>query len=145
MRRDEHRCQHCGEPANSIDHIVPRSQGGTFSWLGAPRRVLPAVQPVQGRLHAQAIGAQTARAAARAAAGGGAALEAFLCALRGGGRRLGCLVDEVLVKDPSAHLSSESRSGLGLACVRAGGERAIGHVCLFPPCRCSIRCPIAVC
>src|SRR5690606_18865309 len=23
--RDDHRCQYCGEPADSIDHVIPRS------------------------------------------------------------------------------------------------------------------------
>ena len=26
--RDKHRCQYCGEPADTVDHVVPRSQGG---------------------------------------------------------------------------------------------------------------------
>lgn len=30
--RDRHRCQYCGEHAESIDHVVPRSRGGTHSW-----------------------------------------------------------------------------------------------------------------
>jgi 5-methylcytosine-specific restriction endonuclease McrA len=27
-----HRCQYCGGPAESIDHVVPRSRGGTHDW-----------------------------------------------------------------------------------------------------------------
>lgn len=30
--RDGHRCQYCGLPAESIDHVVPRSRGGKHSW-----------------------------------------------------------------------------------------------------------------
>lgn len=30
--RDGHRCQYCGGQAESIDHVVPRSRGGTHTW-----------------------------------------------------------------------------------------------------------------
>jgi 5-methylcytosine-specific restriction endonuclease McrA len=30
--RDDHRCQYCHGPAESIDHIVPRSRGGGHDW-----------------------------------------------------------------------------------------------------------------
>jgi 5-methylcytosine-specific restriction endonuclease McrA len=30
--RDGHRCQYCDGPAESIDHIVPRSRGGQHVW-----------------------------------------------------------------------------------------------------------------
>jgi len=30
--RDGHRCQYCGDTAESIDHVVPRSKGGDHSW-----------------------------------------------------------------------------------------------------------------
>jgi 5-methylcytosine-specific restriction endonuclease McrA len=30
--RDEYRCQYCGDRADSIDHIVPRSRGGRDVW-----------------------------------------------------------------------------------------------------------------
>jgi 5-methylcytosine-specific restriction endonuclease McrA len=30
--RDEHRCQYCGGPAESIDHVVPKSRGGLHTW-----------------------------------------------------------------------------------------------------------------
>jgi 5-methylcytosine-specific restriction endonuclease McrA len=30
--RDDHRCQYCGGPAESIDHVVPRSRGGDHVW-----------------------------------------------------------------------------------------------------------------
>ncbi|MGH9169287.1 MAG: HNH endonuclease [Acidimicrobiales bacterium] len=30
--RDGHSCQYCGAQAENIDHVVPRSRGGTHSW-----------------------------------------------------------------------------------------------------------------
>jgi len=30
--RDDHNCQYCGETADSIDHIMPRSRGGEHAW-----------------------------------------------------------------------------------------------------------------
>ena len=30
--RDSHRCQYCHAPAESIDHVVPRSRGGQHTW-----------------------------------------------------------------------------------------------------------------
>lgn len=30
--RDGHRCQYCGDAADSIDHVVPRSRGGEHVW-----------------------------------------------------------------------------------------------------------------
>jgi len=30
--RDGHRCQYCGQPAESIDHVQPRSRGGRHVW-----------------------------------------------------------------------------------------------------------------
>jgi 5-methylcytosine-specific restriction endonuclease McrA len=30
--RDDHKCQYCGAPADSLDHVVPRSRGGDHSW-----------------------------------------------------------------------------------------------------------------
>jgi 5-methylcytosine-specific restriction endonuclease McrA len=32
MARDNSACQYCGHPADSIDHVVPRSRGGVHSW-----------------------------------------------------------------------------------------------------------------
>ncbi|MGH3738549.1 MAG: HNH endonuclease [Micromonosporaceae bacterium] len=31
--RDRRRCAYCGGTANTIDHVLPRSRGGTDSWL----------------------------------------------------------------------------------------------------------------
>jgi 5-methylcytosine-specific restriction endonuclease McrA len=30
--RDDHRCQYCGDRADSIDHVMPRSRGGQHTW-----------------------------------------------------------------------------------------------------------------
>ena len=30
--RDQGRCQYCGDRAETLDHVVPRSRGGTHSW-----------------------------------------------------------------------------------------------------------------
>ena len=30
--RDDNSCQYCGGPAESIDHVVPRSRGGGHTW-----------------------------------------------------------------------------------------------------------------
>lgn len=30
--RDGNRCQYCGAPAESIDHVLPRSKGGDHTW-----------------------------------------------------------------------------------------------------------------
>lgn len=30
--RDDHRCQYCLHPAENIDHVVPKSQGGLHTW-----------------------------------------------------------------------------------------------------------------
>ncbi|EOM76464.1 endonuclease [Rhodococcus rhodnii LMG 5362] len=32
MHRDRFRCAYCGAKAETIDHVVPRSRGGTHSW-----------------------------------------------------------------------------------------------------------------
>ncbi|MFJ9855583.1 HNH endonuclease [Streptomyces sp. NPDC101150] len=31
--RDQHRCAYCGRRAATVDHVVPRAQGGTDTWL----------------------------------------------------------------------------------------------------------------
>lgn len=31
--RDGHRCAYCGAKATTIDHLLPRSRGGEWSWL----------------------------------------------------------------------------------------------------------------
>lgn len=33
LRRDNYTCQYCGDPGNTIDHIVPLCQGGKSIWM----------------------------------------------------------------------------------------------------------------
>ncbi|MGH9068991.1 MAG: HNH endonuclease [Acidimicrobiales bacterium] len=30
--RDGHRCQYCGAAAENLDHVIPKSRGGTHTW-----------------------------------------------------------------------------------------------------------------
>lgn len=30
--RDDHECQYCGGPAESLDHVIPRAKGGAHTW-----------------------------------------------------------------------------------------------------------------
>ena len=32
LLRDDHTCQYCGDRAETLDHVVPRSRGGAHSW-----------------------------------------------------------------------------------------------------------------
>jgi 5-methylcytosine-specific restriction endonuclease McrA len=32
LRRDDHRCAYCPRHADTIDHVIPRSKGGTNTW-----------------------------------------------------------------------------------------------------------------
>jgi 5-methylcytosine-specific restriction endonuclease McrA len=43
--RDHHRCAYCGAHARTIDHILPESRGGTWSWLNN----VAACAPCNGR------------------------------------------------------------------------------------------------
>lgn len=43
--RDNHRCQYCGAAAENIDHVVPRSKGGTHTW----ENVVAACRPCNAR------------------------------------------------------------------------------------------------
>lgn len=29
LKRDDHRCAYCGQPADTVDHIIPLNKGGT--------------------------------------------------------------------------------------------------------------------
>lgn len=33
MVRDQHRCAYCGKRATTVDHVLPRAQGGGDTWL----------------------------------------------------------------------------------------------------------------
>ena len=43
--RDGHRCQYCGAGAENIDHVIPRSKGGTHTW----DNVVAACRPCNAR------------------------------------------------------------------------------------------------
>jgi 5-methylcytosine-specific restriction endonuclease McrA len=32
LRRDHHTCHYCGGPATTVDHVIPKSKGGTNAW-----------------------------------------------------------------------------------------------------------------
>lgn len=32
FERDKYECGYCGKPANTVDHIMPRSRGGSTTW-----------------------------------------------------------------------------------------------------------------
>ena len=64
--RDGHRCQYCGSAAENIDHVVPRSRGGTHTW----ENVVAACRPCNNRkqdhlLHETALALQRAPVAPR--------------------------------------------------------------------------------
>ncbi len=33
LTRERHRCAYCGAKATTVDHVVPRSRGGQWTWL----------------------------------------------------------------------------------------------------------------
>jgi len=33
LKRDRHRCAYCGKHARTIDHLLPQSRGGGWTWL----------------------------------------------------------------------------------------------------------------
>lgn len=43
--RDNHRCQYCGQAAENIDHVIPRSRGGQHVW----ENVVAACRPCNSR------------------------------------------------------------------------------------------------
>ncbi|HUR77221.1 MAG TPA: HNH endonuclease [Acidimicrobiales bacterium] len=43
--RDNYRCQYCYSPAENIDHVIPRSRGGTHTW----ENVVAACRPCNAR------------------------------------------------------------------------------------------------
>lgn len=43
--RDGNRCQYCGATAENIDHVIPRSKGGTHTW----ENVVAACRPCNAR------------------------------------------------------------------------------------------------
>ena len=68
MARDGGLCQYCGSRADSIDHVVPRSRGGTHTW----ENVVAACRPCNVRkrdrmLHETSMGLRRRPAAPRGA------------------------------------------------------------------------------
>lgn len=64
--RDGHRCQYCGKAAENLDHVVPRSKGGTHTW----ENVVAACRPCNNRkqdhfLHETGLSLQRAPTAPR--------------------------------------------------------------------------------
>ena len=45
MVRDNYECQYCGDPAENVDHVVPRSRGGGHTW----DNVVAACRPCNAR------------------------------------------------------------------------------------------------
>ena len=41
LRRDLHRCGYCGLRATTVDHVVPASRGGEWSWLNTVAACAP--------------------------------------------------------------------------------------------------------
>lgn len=48
--RDAGRCQYCGSPGNTIDHVVPRSRGGRHEWNNVVLACSPCNQRKDSRL-----------------------------------------------------------------------------------------------
>lgn len=54
LRRDAHRCQYCSAKATTLDHVVPRCQGGPSTWTNLVACCLPCNQRKGGRTPEQA-------------------------------------------------------------------------------------------
>lgn len=55
LRRDEYRCQYCGsEHGVTVDHVIPRSQGGRNTWKNTVAACDPCNQRKSDRTPAQA-------------------------------------------------------------------------------------------
>jgi len=54
LRRDNWRCQYCGKKATTVDHIVPRCQGGPTTWSNLAACCLSCNQFKSGRSPEQA-------------------------------------------------------------------------------------------
>ena len=44
LERDEHVCQYCGKKANTVDHVVPKSRGGSSSPVNLVAACMPCNQ-----------------------------------------------------------------------------------------------------
>lgn len=54
MRRDRHKCAYCGRAADTMDHVIPRCQGGKTTWLNAVAACQPCNARKAGRTPEQA-------------------------------------------------------------------------------------------
>lgn len=54
MRRDRYRCAYCGRRADTVDHVVPRCQGGTTTWQNTVAACGPCNEAKGGRTPEQA-------------------------------------------------------------------------------------------
>lgn len=54
LARDGRRCGYCPAPATTVDHILPRSQGGKNTWLNTVAACYPCNQRKADRTPAQA-------------------------------------------------------------------------------------------
>jgi hypothetical protein len=54
LRRDHHTCAYCGSRASTVDHVIPRCQGGTTTWSNLVASCLPCNQIKGGRTPEQA-------------------------------------------------------------------------------------------
>ncbi len=64
--RDELKCQYCGRTAENVDHVIPKSRGGTHTW----ENVVAACRPCNNRkqdhlLHETGLSLQRAPTAPR--------------------------------------------------------------------------------
>lgn len=54
LRRDDRTCQYCGACADTVDHVVPRSQGGRNTWKNTVAACDPCNQRKRDRTPVQA-------------------------------------------------------------------------------------------
>ena len=54
LRRDRHTCAYCSRPADTVDHVVPRCQGGLSTWSNTVAACRPCNSRKGGRTPAQA-------------------------------------------------------------------------------------------
>lgn len=54
LRRDSHRCQYCGGHGNTVDHVIPKCQGGPGTWMNLVACCFACNQKKRGRTPEQA-------------------------------------------------------------------------------------------
>lgn len=54
MRRDRHKCAYCARAGDTIDHVIPRCQGGRTEWLNVVVACEPCNAAKAGRTPTQA-------------------------------------------------------------------------------------------